>query len=203
MKKVKVLLDFLRLPIPGKVEFGRNTVTRMTGNISFPTPDVPLAQVTTACNNLETAYNAAQGGGKQQTAALHQAEKAWEDLLRRVAAYVDRIALGNDVMILSAGFNTTHQPVSRLNPDFSVERGEQSGEVILKHKAFAGRSAWIWQMSETPDTTAEEWKTIGTTLQATFIVNNLKPTVKYWFRAALVTTAGQQDWCEPHSVIVL
>ncbi|MFH1003952.1 MAG: hypothetical protein V1781_00395, partial [Bacteroidota bacterium] len=74
-QKTKVLLDFVRLPIPTKIEFGRNTVARMTANTVFLTPDVPLAQITTAVNNLEITYNQSQDGGKQQTAAMYAAEK--------------------------------------------------------------------------------------------------------------------------------
>ena len=50
------------------IEFARNTVTMMTGNPSFTTPFVPLAQITSAVNDLEAKFNLALNGGKEQKA---------------------------------------------------------------------------------------------------------------------------------------
>jgi hypothetical protein len=203
MRKSEVILDFLRLPYAGKVEFGRNMVLRMTGNLSFPTPDVPLSQITTASNSLETAFNAAQGGGPQQTAALHLASKQWDGLMRKLAIYVNRIADGNEAMILSSGFHTTHQPKPALHPEFRVEHGELSGEIVGHHKAYKGRSCWVWQYCEDPIPADGSWKLAGVSIQASFVYKELVPGTKYWFRVALVTYDGQGPWSDPAVLIAM
>ncbi|MDD5570971.1 MAG: fibronectin type III domain-containing protein [Bacteroidales bacterium] len=202
MKAIKVLLDFVRLSVPAKVEFGRNTVTKMGAAGVFPTPDVTYAILTTACNNLETAFNNAQGGGKHKTALLHQAEKEWDRLMHIQATYVDRISAGNEATVLSAGFHPSHQPIPRMKDDFSVVHGEQTGVVVLKCKAIRGRVAWVWEYCEDPVPAEDGWKKAGTSLQSIFEMSDLKPFTRYWFRVACVLKEGQQDWKEPVSIIV-
>jgi hypothetical protein len=202
MKKVKVLFGFIKLQVAKKIEFARNTVSRMTGNASFPTPDVPLTQVTTATNNLETAYNAAQGGGKQQKAAMRAAEIILNDLLHKQAAYVDRISAGSETLILSAGFECTAQPKSADHPEFTVKNGAKEGEMILKHKAVKNARAWLWQYCTDP-VSSNQWIYGGVSTQARFVIRDLTPGVKYWFRAAYVMPKGQSAFCDPYTKIAL
>jgi hypothetical protein len=202
MKKIKVLIDFIRFSIAEKIEYAKNTVTRMTGNLSFQNPDVLLAQVTTAATNLETAYNAAKGGGKQQTAAMHAAEKILDDLLRKQALYVERIAFGNEAMILSAGFNSSHQPVPSIISDFLVRNGDREGEMKLKHKSVAGSKAWIWQYCTDP-IAENKWVIAGYSTQTFFTVQGLTPGVKYWFRCTYIAKEGVGHWSDPLSKMVV
>jgi len=203
MRKVKVLLDFTRLSNAEKVEFGRNVVTKMTGNPSFTSPDIPLAQITTMCNTLEAAFNAAQGGGSQQKSALKAASIQWDTLMYKEADYVNRIADGNGTMMLSAGFYTTHQPMPALHPEFRVEHGNLSGEVVGTHKAERGRSAWVWQYCEDPIPEEDSWTHAGVSLKASFVYTKLEPGKKYWFRVALVTSTGQGTWSDPAALIAM
>ena len=202
MKKVKVILDFLRLSATKLIEFARNTVTKMTGYASFTAPDVTLANVTAAATLLETKYNAAQGGGKQQTADMHQAMKALTDLLHRQAQYVDRIAAGNETMILSSGFSASKQPVPAKHPEFTVMNGEKEGEIVLKHKAVKHAKSWVWQYCADP-ISAGCWTLAGVSTKASFVIKGLNPGGKFWFRAAHVSINGQSAWCDPCAKIVL
>jgi hypothetical protein len=202
MKKVKVIINFARFTVANLIEFARNTVIKMTGNASFPTPDVVLSQITGSANNLEAKFNAAQGGGKQQTAEMHQARKALEDLLHKQVLYIERIAGGNEAAILSSGFTPTKQPQPSLRPDFKVSNGIMEGEVILKHKAVKGARSWVWQCCPDPLNT-NQWVQIGISTQTTFTVKELEQGKKYWFRTAYITSAGQSEWCEPFIKIVI
>ncbi|MBI5217421.1 MAG: hypothetical protein HY958_00630 [Bacteroidia bacterium] len=212
MKKVKVVLDFIEYPVSEKVDFGKNTVTKMTGNANFPTPDVPLAQITTAANNLETAYNAAQGGGKQLTAAMHAAEKVMDDLLRKQALYVERITNGNEAMILGSGFHTSKQPAPAHHPEFTVETGKKAldsfidstheATMVLKRKAVKGAKAWVWQLCTDP-LAEDKWIYTGFSTQTAFTVENLTPGIKYWFRSASISKEGLSQWCDPIAKIAM
>jgi len=104
MVKVKVLLGFAELSVPLEVDFAKNTHTKMKNNATFPTPDVPLVDIKNAAEDLENKYNAAQGGGTQATAEMDAAKIVLTNLLRKQAAYVNRIADGDSVKILSSGF---------------------------------------------------------------------------------------------------
>lgn len=134
MAKARVKLDFINLPIPAKIEFVRDRVGDITGNANFPTPDVPLASITTAVDDLETKHLAAQGGGSAQTAAQDASEEALDDLMREEAGYVTRIADGSVVMITSAGFAATQTEPSPIAIPAKVENltlkhGDQPGTI--------------------------------------------------------------------------
>jgi hypothetical protein len=173
----------------------------MTSNPNFTTPDVVLTLITTAANNLETAYNAAQGGGKPQTAAMHAAEKVLDDLMRKQELYVQRIATGNEAMILSSGFHTSAQKIPTLLPEFTVKNGEHTGEIILKHKAVKGAKAWAWQLCPDPLAGETQWIYAGFSTQTTYTVKGLTPKVEYWFRAVYISKDGLSKWCNPVSKI--
>ncbi|MBI4929812.1 MAG: hypothetical protein HY841_03550 [Bacteroidetes bacterium] len=135
MAKARVKLDFILLSVAPKIQFVRDRVNDMTGNANFPTPDVALAIITTAVNDLETKFNLAQGGGPAQTAAQDASEEALDDLMREEAGYVTRIADGDVVKITSAGFTATQtEPSPIAIPDkvqnLILKHGSQSGTIL-------------------------------------------------------------------------
>ena len=143
MKKVKVLLDFIRPSVPVKLVKGRNVVNGLTGNPSFPTPDVELTLITDATDLLESSFAVAQNGRPEDTAKMHKNELAWEKLMRKEALYVERTADGDEAAILSSGFSISHQPAPALRPEFSLKAGKLPGTVILRRKAYPGHYCTI------------------------------------------------------------
>jgi len=199
MRRIKVIINYSHLSVLELIELARNSAIKMAANATvFVTPDVLYAAINTAATLLETKYNAAQGGGKQQTSEMNQAQKALLELLRQQALYVERIANGNESIILSSGFETSRQPVYTAQPDFEASNGEHSGEVLLKHKAVQGAKSWVWQYS----TDGIEWTHSGISTQTSYLVTGLTPVSKYWFRSAYVTIDGQSEWSNPVSEVV-
>ena len=83
MKNDHVVLDFVKEPIPQKIETAHNVQTEMSSNRIFINPDVPFEELK-ACNDLlQTRYIASLSGGKEETALLHQAEEVWIDKMRK------------------------------------------------------------------------------------------------------------------------
>jgi len=198
MKKVTVILDFIRISVPDKVGRGNNTTGLMTGNPNFLTPDVPLGDLADATELLNRSYLAALGGGKQNKALMHQAEKAWEQLMRDQAKYVDRIAKGDVAIILSAGFNASRQPTPAKRPEFSAVYGDRSGSVILRCKAIQGAYSYVWQYCKgTLAETEGAWTFADATGKVTVTIENLTPFTKYWFRVAAVMAEGTAAFSKP------
>lgn len=104
MSVLSVSLSFARLGDSELGDFSQNVVTRMMGNASYPTPEVPLVEITDARTTFVQAVVAAAQGGKQLTAAKNAARAVLESLLRRQAAYVESIAMDDLTMLLSSGF---------------------------------------------------------------------------------------------------
>ena len=203
MKKFSVIFDFIRIPILSKVGRGKGVIDGMRGNPRFPTPDVALADLEEATGQLERTHVAASGGGKTNKALMHQAEKAWDKMMRDQAMYVDRIAQGDNAVILSAGFSISKTPAPAKRPEFSVVLGEKPGSVILHCKAIKGAYAYVWQKCKvTLAETEADWTYAKATGRATAVLEDLTPVTKYWFRVAAVLAEGTAAYCEPISIVI-
>jgi hypothetical protein len=145
MTTYKVLISFTRISVALLIEFARNTVSKMAGNSLFANPDVSLADITAKADTTEEKFLAAQGGGKLQKRELRDARKALIDILKVQAIYVHRTALGNDTVIVSSGFDCSKPSFPRNYPEFVVEHGAFTGEVIARRKAIANAKSYVWQ----------------------------------------------------------
>ena len=199
MKKDRIVLDFVRIPVSQQTEFGKGVISKMKNNPKFTNPDVSVDELEAKNTLLETRSVAALGGGKEPTALLHQTADEWVDMMRKMANYVNRIADGDDTVILSAGFNLAKQPAPAIRPDFSVEQGEKSGSVTIRRQAVDGAKAYVWQYcsGETPAVNDADWITAQVTSKASVELTGLSSMTKYWFRSAVVTTSGTSAYNAP------
>ena len=70
---------------------GKTALLAMTDNVNFETPEPPLETVTEVLNDYEQKLSMAKRrGSPEDTAAKNQARKATEQMLKRLAFYVDR-----------------------------------------------------------------------------------------------------------------
>jgi len=198
MKKVHVVFDFIQLPIPEKVAWGRKIYGEMDTNPAFPLPDVPLVVIKGDTDLLETTYLNARNGGKESTVLMHQAEDVWNDNMRKTARYVERIANGDSAIVLSAGFNLAKQPIPAQRSEFSAEAGKNSGSVLLRRQAVPGAKSYIWQfcINALPET-EDGWKIAEVTGKASVELVDLNPVTKYWFRVASVSSQGTSAYNDP------
>lgn len=205
MRRIKVLLEFVRFSIAIKIEYYRNIITRMTGNPKFPEPDVALTLLTTAVTTLETDFNAAQSGSHEAKARLGKSEKAADVLFRKEALYVDRIADGDPETILGSGYETTSQPKPRTLPVLSVEHGKNPQEIFAKCKKISGARSYVWQICEGdfPAILEKDWILAGVTTRVKITITGLKSQTKYWVRVRAVSSEGMQPWLDPLSAITM
>ena len=198
MKKLKVIFDFLRLTIAGKVAKARSIIAEMTKNPNFTTPDVSLDEIRELTDLLESHNLAAQNGGKAETTLMHQTEAQWDDAMRKMARYVERIASNDAAIILSAGFNISKQPIPAQRPELSAASGEKSGSVLLRRSAVQGAKSYLWQfcMNALPENESG-WTFALATSKASAEITDLVPVNKYWFRVAAVTAQGTSAYNDP------
>jgi hypothetical protein len=204
MKKIKALLDFIRLSIPKKIEFYYNVIIKLTNNASFSKTDIPLEEVKESVDNLKAAYLATKDGSHTATSAMYDAEEKADTYFRILAAYVNRIAWGNETTILSSGFNTSKQPSSIQKPVIQVFDADNSGSVYIVARAIENAKAYIWQSAKDklPETEAG-WTTVGHSTQSHFQVTNLSVAAKYYFRVAAITPDGTSDFTSAVMKVVI
>ena len=90
MKRDRIVLDFIRIPVAQKVEFTRNVIAKVKNNPKFADSDVKVEDLDAKADLLEARSVAAMGGGKEATALMHQTEAELDDMMRKMAKYINR-----------------------------------------------------------------------------------------------------------------
>jgi len=204
MKKFKVKYSFARLSTGELIEFSRSSMAKMNSNPHFLAPEVPFPEMATSTDQLETDYKISRkGGGKVATATTNASRIALETLLRRQSDYVNKVADGDESIILSSGFEPTKVPVPAIRPLFKVTNNGIPGQVKLTCKAVQGATAYVWQMFKGSVPADEKlWIFAGVSVQVKFVVENLDSISNYWFRVAPVIRSGVLNWSDPLMEVV-
>ncbi len=204
MKRKKVVHNYKRYSASNLYVFGKSVREKMTDNDSFPNPDIPLTEMDTSLENLQAKIVAAFDGGKQKTAELLRAKNEVNELLFTEGLYVDRIARGNEALILSSGFNCTKDASLISIPEFSVKNGKFPGEAILSCRTVKGAGAYIWSMNAGNNVLDEEsWKVVGYSRKVKVTITNLESGQRVWFRFCAVTWDDLTPWCDPIQIMII
>lgn len=134
MKKVKLALR--NISIPALLALARNIIDRMTGNLNFPSPNPPIADITTAADTLEASLTASMSlkdASKAQTVALNLAEDNLANSLTLLGSHVENASGGNEQKIISSGMDVA-DTVPSIVPLYVVENfyattGDEEGEI--------------------------------------------------------------------------
>ncbi len=203
MKKSKVTVDFIKYSPVNKASHYHTVIDHMTNNSLFPTPDATLIDAQKVVDALDRAILAAADGGHLAISAMNDAVVAADAVFRILAAYVERIALGDETSIISSGFHFSKQPTPRNKEILAAKNGSHSGSVLLDTLRVERGVVYVWQMfkGKIPDNESD-WVQIGITTQTSFEINNLDIANIYYFRVATVTPDGLQDFSAPVMKVV-
>jgi len=203
MKKSKVTVDFIKYSPVNKASHYHTVIDHMSNNQLFPTPDVSMLDAQKVVDALDKAILAAADGGHLAISAMNDAIAAADAVFRILAAYVERIALGDETSILSSGFHFSKQPAPRNKETLVAKDGSHSGSVLLDTIRVDKGVTYVWQMykGKLPDNDSD-WVQIGITTQTSFEINNLLIANIYYFRVAAVTPDGIQDFSAPIMKVV-
>jgi hypothetical protein len=133
---VKVSLDFVKMTVETKLEFGEKVIGKLTdGATTFPNCTVPVADLETRNSNLRNALKDWLNN-PSLVEALKRSEKAWIADFLKDAKYVDSIAGGNAAIIDLSGYNKTKDTRVKLSiPATPVVKSSKSigkGELEAK-----------------------------------------------------------------------
>ena len=197
-------MNFVSYPVAEKIVFYHNVIENMTGNDDFSAPDISLVDAKTAVDKLEQSILMAHDGGHIAVAKMHDDEVAADKIFHMLAAYVDRMANGDETKILGSGFHESRQPVYSHKAQLTVNDGANSGCVILIAKAVDKAGSYIWQSAkDVQPETDSGWILAGITTRSHFDISGLVVSAKYYFRVAAITPNGTSDFCPPVSRTVI
>lgn len=203
----KVKLNLRSLSPLEVVDFTRRVVRALTGNPAFPNPQPPLAALTAAADELETANNNLETS-RQQTATNVQIRDDKQDsnltLLRQSAAFVEAVAGDDDALILSAGMDVRSAPSFQTQPsgapgNLSVSQSDHEGAIDAHWDTIKGASYEIQQSLDPPTSTS--WAHAAVSVKSSVTISGLTSGTRYWFRVAAITSAGQSGWSDPATKI--
>jgi len=200
----KLRLNIRNLPIPEKLARSQQIVTALTGNPNFTTPQPPLSQITTAINELETAYNAtltARQEAKARTAAQNTKEEAHDRIMTQLAAYVESVAGDDQELIMSAGLDV-RAPAASISstpsapPGLTATVGDRDGEIDLSWDTVRSARSYVVERSSDPPTDSS-WTHAAVSTRSQTTIEGLTSGTRYWFRVAAITATGQSGWSNP------
>jgi len=193
MKFVKLGLNGLSVPM--QIQRCRNIVTQTTGNSDFPTPNPPLATVTTAIDTLETSFENAADGGKTLKALVRLNRKALLALMTQLAAYVQETSGGDEAIILGSGMDvratkTPPQPLDAVQ-NLRVKAGKLAGTIAPRWQKLTGTVVYMVGTS----TDGINWTNNGNSTRTTIILSGFTSSQQVYVRIAAVNAKGQGPWC--------
>lgn len=204
----RIRLNLKKLSITDKIAKGQQIVTAMTNNTSFPNPNPPLPDMTSALEGLAQAFAAVQSARSDVTtkvASQDNAESKVDQMLTQLASYVESVAGKDDTLITSIGIETKASRSAPTLPSIpqalTANAGEHDGEINLAWKAVPNARSYAIEATQDP-ATASSWIHIGIATSASRVIQNLTSGKRYWFRVAAVGAVGQSGWSEHATKVV-
>jgi hypothetical protein len=204
MRKAKVKLSLHRKPIPAKVEMGRSIYDSMNGNPVFVAPSPSLAILKSVTDALEAAFIERQSGAHKAVATMHTAEELFDKVMTAMGAYVDNIAQGSEVIIVSAGMQV-RRAKSSVGIPVKVEnlRGfpaDVLGVIHLRWKRVYGKKSYNIYMKMDGEGD-EQYRLAVQSTKASVTLEGLKSAQYYWFRVETLGSAGKGALSDAAKVI--
>jgi hypothetical protein len=194
------------LKLPARVKnvgaYAQNIITSCTGNAFFPNPSPPLATLEADLSAFNTAeafvLNRTKGAAESRNAKLATLKADLEHLMDHVQGVADATPANAEAIIVSAGM-AVRKVASHVKGVLTAKPGSVSGEAKLMAKAVAHRASYEWQYS----TDQKTWTNGPITLQAKTDILGLTAATTYYFRFRGVTKAGEGDWSQVVSLLVI
>ncbi len=206
MAKVKLGLD--KLTPVGVTDLATRVVTMMTGNPNFPTPNPPLATVTTQKTSTaasitaqETAKATAEGATITRDAEL----AALKRLLSQLASYVENASGGDAAKIESSGMSVRAPSTPPVGPmpqvmDLVLTAGDFEGTLDAMWHPVRGAKSFEIQISPDPPGTWTQKMASG---KSSATIQGLTSGAKTWVRVRAVGADNQPGpWSDPAVKVV-
>jgi hypothetical protein len=197
---IRVALYFLGLATAPKCAFYKNVVSAMTANPAFPTPLVPLADLTAQITVVEgkiAEEAAARTAWQTAKWQLQQEVDELDAMGVMQARYVGGVAQGDQAVIESSGYPITsaRTPVGALPaPTNLIAVPGQTGAANVKCPTIRGAAVYVWEYAADP---TGPWTEVYRGTRSRCSVPDLVPGAVAWFRVCVIGAAGQSDWSAP------
>ena len=196
----KVSLSFVELSDTELDNFAQGVIDALTGNATYPTPPVTLANLQAAVDDYTDKMAAAQTGSRADRAARNNSRETLVEMLRKVATYVQLMCNNDPALLLTSGFDmlsTSRVSAELEKPQALRIKNGAAGQLVARvnavknanmyeGRAKAGNGDWLPSVF------------VGDSRRILF--NNLTPGTMYTIEVrALGGSTGHSDWSDPSS----
>lgn len=196
----QIKLDFKGKTPEELVNIFTEIINAMTGNPAFPTPNPTLAVLIATRDLLLTRINdvkAKENAWRAAIAARDTQEDVSVDLFTLLSSYVQNASGGDEVKILSSGYQvrstaTSSSPLTAPQ-DLRATSGDNEGEIDLTWDRVRNASSYEVQCREQG---APEWQPVKTVTQSRLTIENLTPGKTYTFRVRAIGAQGAGPWSD-------
>jgi hypothetical protein len=196
---IKVSFGFARLSDMELDNFAQSVIDSMTGNATYPTPPITMANLQTAKTDFTNKIAAAQAGGPADTAAKNNSRQSLLGMLRLLAAYVQMRSNNDMALLLSSGFQaqSTNRASAPLDqPQGLALKNSASGQLVASVTPVKNTSMYEGRI----ELDADWLPSVFTGDSQHVICDGLTPGKNYTAQVrALGGSTGQSDWSDPSS----
>jgi hypothetical protein len=203
MKNPTISLGFSTYTDENFSLFTENIIQSMTGNPNFTTPVPALTDVQTALDDFNAKLTAVyQRGTKEAYAAKNQSRKTLEGIVKQLALYVITTCAGDEVKMLSSGYNLTKQPEPAGNPlqpqNLQLGDGPLSGEVLVKFDRVTNARGYQGRYMNGD----AQWLLTDPFTRSRFVISGLEKGKEYQVQVRSSNAYGISEWSTAASLIV-
>ena len=195
MSRTKIVTGFSRYRDPELDQKAKFIIDSMTGNPHFTSPVPTIEEITTANDEYITARSNAETGDRESVAIKNQKREALENLLNKLALYVEASSNDDEAIMLSSGFSISkhHEPVGILpKPQNFSARPTQKSMISLKLQHIPGAGSYQFEYRQTGVT---EW-TIEVHTKSNMLLTGLESGKEYEFRVTGIGAAPERVYSD-------
>jgi len=186
-----------------KVDF---VLSKMENNPNFPDPVPDLAIVRQRADNYFASLLISKKGSVADTVIKKDNRKKLENSMRELAEYVQLISKGDELKIISSGFDINQKPalVGPLGKadNLIVRPGLNRGCVMLKCNVVPHTKLYVFEYCLTPETADSIWSRVMSSKSKVHI-EGLESGKEYSFRVAAAGTNPSLIWSNVISSYVI
>ena len=204
MKKVKT--NYSNLNQPTFIEFVLYVIFCLTNNLNFPDLHYTAAQINTKLNAYIEALNKSVKGDHESTKLAAKIRTELELMLKKNAVYVNFTAEGDEVMLVSSGFNLAKIGKREKRPPISVFPTSLSKQVkvVLNFVEHAvSYLVFICQTNEPDPTDEKKWSRQKGTTKTYQFINGIDPLKQYYLMFSSISKDGESEMSEPFPFMIL
>jgi len=196
----KISLSFAELSDTELDNFAQGVIDALTGNATYPTPPVTLANLQAAVDDYTAKMAAAQTGSRADRAARNNSRQVLVEMLRKVATYVQLMCNNDPALLLTSGFemqSTNRASVELEKPQALRIKNGVAAQLVARVDAV--RNANTYEARAKTDD--GDWlPSIFSGSSRRIVFSNLTSGKVYTIQVrALGGSTGHSDWSDPSS----